>query len=278
MSDNQITITANNNPLKVQKSMTNNERLDCYIKAIQSNPAYQELVERLTTLSKDVMTETEDMSFAFFNTAMANVLRDDIKPVFQEVRNANKPEKAQRGESTKRVKREDDWRGDQLEFFGGRGRKWIYVDIETVTPVLDELDAQGVDVAQYRGDIEAAGKAWIRYQGPRVNEGQASAMFWLWPDGSRGVVGNLDKQYHIYIAHDDIVNIEFVGGTPYKLGLEANDIPKSLIEAESKSDEKTESKSESKVINLDGGGEPQKVDAALNENTDDFFAALNDLA
>jgi hypothetical protein len=275
MSDTNITIVTSNNPLKVQKSMDNNERLACYVKAIQSNSAYSELVDLLTNLSKDVMVDTEDMSFAFFNTAMANVLRDDIKPVFQEVRNANKPEKAQRGESTKRVKREDDWRGDQLEFFGGRGRKWIYVDIDTVTPVLEELEAQGVDVTNYRSDIEAAGKAWIRYQGPRVNEGKASAMFWLWPDGSRGVVGNLDKQYHIYIDHDDITNIEFVDGTPYKLGLEANDMPKSLVAAESEPEVNTNT---NKVIQLDGGGMPQQTDKELNENTDDFFAALNDLA
>lgn len=278
MSETNNTNVASSNPFKVQKAMANDERLDCYIKAIQSNPEYQDLIERLTTLSKDVMTATEDMSFAFFNTAMASVLRDDIKPVFQEVRNANKPQKATSGESTKRVKRDDDWRSDQLEFFGGRGRKWIYVDIETVNPVLEELESQGVDVTNYRNDIEAAGKAWIRYQGPRVNEGVASAMFWLWPEGSRGVVGNLDKQYHIYLAHDDIVNIEFVGGTPYKLGLEANDIPKSLIAAESKSDDNAESKSENKVINLDGGGVPQPVDASLNDNSDDFFAALNELA
>ena len=109
-----------------------------------------------------------------------------------------------------------EWRNELKAMFGGRGRKWVYIDSERVMPTLNEFESRGVDTRSYRCWIEKAGKAWVRYSGPRVNRGVQSAAFEVRTLGS-----TYDQPRELfYLPVSDIDDIEFLHGTPYSHGLE----------------------------------------------------------
>ena len=109
------------------------------------------------------------------------------------------------------------WRDVQKSLFAGRGAKWQEVPVEEVSLTLDRLDTEGFDTSDYRSWTEAAGKAWIRYAGPRVVTGKQMAAFEVRTTGS---TYDCPKQLH-YIANDELESkIKSLAGTPHSLKLE----------------------------------------------------------
>ena len=112
----------------------------------------------------------------------------------------------------------DDWRSVQKARFSGRGRKWLKVSIDEIIPTLDGFDARNIDTSNYRAWIEAAGFAWVRYRGPKVNRGVNSAQFEVRLADSR-----VDHPNYIhFIPTDNLDNYEHLSGTPHSLGLETS--------------------------------------------------------
>ena len=109
------------------------------------------------------------------------------------------------------------WRDVQKGRFAGRGAKWQEVSLDEVSLTLDRLDDDGIDTADYRVWTEAAGKAWIRYAGPRVVTGQNMAAFEVRTVGS---TYDCPKSLH-YIPDGELDDrIKPLAGTPHSLKLE----------------------------------------------------------
>jgi hypothetical protein len=177
---------------------------------VQSMMNNVEFMDILKATATSVAVETGDPSFARFMQAMTEVCRQETKPVFGEIKAASKPEK----EKTPRKERspvDNAWRDDQKEEFSGRGRQWVYVPVEAV-----EAYREGSEVHEY---FDEAGKAWVRYAGPRI-EGEAKmAAFEVRTSGSK-----VPLKSYIMIPHEDVMlcSIERLedGKTPHQLGLE----------------------------------------------------------
>jgi hypothetical protein len=110
-----------------------------------------------------------------------------------------------------------DWRSDVKAKFGGRGMKWVFVSLQNIQPTLASLGEQGVDTEDYSKFINDHGQAWIRFSGPRINNGIKSASFEVRTGGS-----TIDhpKQLH-YIALSELdESISFINATPHSLKLE----------------------------------------------------------
>jgi hypothetical protein len=111
----------------------------------------------------------------------------------------------------------DSWRDIQKGKFAGRGAKWQEVSLDEIALTLDRLDDEGIDTVDYRTWTEAAGKAWIRYAGPRVVTGVNMAAFEVRTVGS---TYDCPKSLH-YIADADLDDrIKPLAGTPHSLKLE----------------------------------------------------------
>ena len=109
-----------------------------------------------------------------------------------------------------------EWRANLKDRFGGRGKKWVYTSIESVTPYLDSFDARGVDTTNYRAWITQFGRAWVRYTGPRVHQGKPSAAFEIRTLGS-----TIDQPKELfYLPVDQLDELELLRGTPYSYQLE----------------------------------------------------------
>ena len=109
-----------------------------------------------------------------------------------------------------------EWRANLKDRFGGRGKKWVYTSIESVTPYLDSFDARGVDTTSYRAWITQFGRAWVRYTGPRVHQGKPSAAFEIRTLGS-----TIDQPKELfYLPVDQLDELELLRGTPYSYQLE----------------------------------------------------------
>ena len=110
-----------------------------------------------------------------------------------------------------------DWRSDVKAKFGGRGAKWVFVSLENIQPTLTSLGEQGVDTEDYTKFITDHGQAWIRFSGPRINNGVKAAAFEVRTGGS-----TLDhpKQLHYIPLHDLDDAISFINTTPHSLKLE----------------------------------------------------------
>ena len=110
------------------------------------------------------------------------------------------------------------WRSEQKAKFSGRGAKWVKVSTDEVSPTLFRLDNEAVETAEYRKWIEAAGFAWIRYNGPRVVNGHKMAAFEVRTVGS---TYDCPKQLH-YIQDEEVdAAVTPLGGTPFAMKLEA---------------------------------------------------------
>ena len=122
-----------------------------------------------------------------------------------------------------------DWRSEVKTKFGGRGMKWVFVSLENIQPTLTSLGEQGVDTEDYTKFIEANGQAWIRFSGPRINNGVKSAAFEVRTGGS-----TIDhpKQLHYIPLHDLDDAISFINTTPHSLKLEEVTKPQEVEEVE----------------------------------------------
>ena len=123
----------------------------------------------------------------------------------------------------------NDWRSEVKAKFGGRGMKWVFVSLENIQPTLTSLGEQGVDTEDYIKFIEAHGQAWIRFSGPRIDNGVKAAAFEVRTGGS-----TLDhpKQLHYIPLHDLDDAISFINTTPHSLKLEEVAKPQEAEEVE----------------------------------------------
>ena len=111
------------------------------------------------------------------------------------------------------------WRSEQKAKFSGRGAKWVKLSTDEVAGTLDRFDNEGIDTADYRKWIEAAGFAWIRYNGPRVDGGNKMAAFEVRTVGS---TYDCPKQLHYILDEEVDGTVTPLGGTPFAMKLEAS--------------------------------------------------------
>ena len=187
--------------------MANDARVNDMVQSMMSNV---EFMDALKATAAGIVTETGDPSFARFMQAVTEVCRQEVKPVIGDVKAAMMPEK-ERTPRKERTPVDNAWRDDQKEEFSGRGRQWVYVPVEAV-----EAFREGSEVHEY---FDEAGKAWVRYAGPRI-EGEAKmAAFEVRTSGSK-----VPSKSYIMIPHEDVMSrsIERLedGKTPNQLGLE----------------------------------------------------------
>lgn len=169
--------------------------------------------ELLIQYFNDHVEETGDGRFTAFKKHMDDLMKNHIKPL-----------SVRAGKSAS----DGSWRSELKSKFGGRGKKWCFVSLTEIMPTLEKF-SQTEDISQYKTFIEEQEKAWIRFSGPRINNGIQTAAFEVRIHGSK-----LDhpKQLH-YIAIDQLDGIITpfeAGSTPHSLKLE--DIPKDETEVE----------------------------------------------
>jgi hypothetical protein len=110
------------------------------------------------------------------------------------------------------------WRNEQKARFGGRGMKWVKVSIDSILPTLDKFDASGqANTDDYRAWIEGQGFAWIRYNGPRLHNGQPAAGFEVRTTGSKF---DQPKELHYILDCDLDTEIQYLHSTPHAMQLE----------------------------------------------------------
>ena len=122
----------------------------------------------------------------------------------------------------------DDWRSELKAKFGGRGAKWVFVSIENITPTLTRLANEGIDVEDYTKCIAAHGQAWVRFSGPRIDNGVQCAAFEVRTDGS-----TIDhpKQLHYVPVSELDDTIAFMNSTPHAMKVEEVSKPQEVEEA-----------------------------------------------
>ena len=122
-----------------------------------------------------------------------------------------------------------DWRSEVKAKFGGRGAKWVFVSIDSIQSTLNRFAEQGIDTEDYTKFIEAHGQAWVRFSGPRIDNGVKSAAFEVRTDGS-----TIDhpKQLHYIALHDLDEAITFMNSTPHAMKLEEVAKPQEAEEVE----------------------------------------------
>ena len=110
-----------------------------------------------------------------------------------------------------------DWRRAQKANFAGRGAKWVKIKTEDIMPSIERFEGEGIDCSDYRAWITQAGYAWIRYAGPRIQNGVGQASFEVRTEGSK-----IDhpKQLHYMYDNNLMAHIELLGNTPHTLSLE----------------------------------------------------------
>ena len=122
-----------------------------------------------------------------------------------------------------------DWRSEVKAKFGGRGAKWVFVSLDNIRPTLNSFAEQGIDTEDYTKFIEAHGQAWIRFSGPRIDNGVKAAAFEVRTDGS-----TIDhpKQLHYIPLHNLDEAISFMNSTPHAMKLEEVAKPQEVEEVE----------------------------------------------
>lgn len=186
----------------------NDPRTQSIIDVLHTNEA---LVAQLKVAFDTQVTECGDASFARFIQAVTEIARDEVKPA---VKGARATAPIRRVSSSSGV--DNSWRSDLKEAYSGRGNQWIRVELDDIQPTLDRLEDEH-DVTDYTRWVNNAGYAWVRYSGPRINDGEPCAAFEVRINGSR-----LDHPglYH-YIPADVALAIDTrLPNTPFALRLE----------------------------------------------------------
>jgi len=239
-----------------QLSKQRDPRTQAFIDSIRNNTSATAAIRELAIKS---IEKTGDCSFAYFTSAIVEYMREDLKSEFRSVRSSIASDAVKEVKSP-RVKLDSSWRANIESRFDGRGNVWVLVDHEVVTQNIEAMRADGIDCDKYVELTQAHGKSWMRYMGTRMHpESNAPcALFWIWPAGSKGVVGKMPESAWVYISADDALNdekVQLIGTTPYKAGFEdvkpknfgtkkqeivvdsANDIPANEIEVAADIDE-----------------------------------------
>lgn len=190
----------------------NNPKTQNIIDVLSVNEAF---VNQLKDAFSVQVAECGDASFARFVQAITEIARDEVKPAVKAARATAPIQRSGAGNV------DNSWRADQKALFSGRGNQWIKVSIDDVQPTLDRLHDDGVDVMNYTSWTNNAGYAWVRYSGPRINDGEASAAFEVRTNGSK-----IDHPKQLfYMQHDLAMCItpdDRLANTPFALGLETN--------------------------------------------------------
>lgn len=204
-------------------AVNNDQMVNTFVELISKNEEFMTLWKSMTA---EVVMEAQDPSFARFSQAMIAVARQELKPVFSDLKASFKPETNPKTPRASKDPVDNTWRTEQKALFSGRGMQWIYVDIDIVNDILNEDD-------EVKPFFDAQGKAWVRYSGPRIVDNQQMAAFELRNHGSKiPAPKNL-----VYLQHDVIMEELFErldeGKTPFALGLESSPVENDEVEASS---------------------------------------------
>jgi len=215
--------------------------------------------EALINHFKDHVEETGNGNFTAFKTHMDNLMKTHIKPL-----TSRSNLSASDGSNPRAM---------QKSMFKGRGRQWIFVSLEDITPTLEALQTQGINTTDYETHINRLGQAWIRYNGPRIVDGKLVGAFEVRTQGSK-----IDhpKQLH-YIANDLLSDVTRLpnGSTPHSLKLEID--PAVMPTPKPKAEVKTEPAPSPVVETETVEEEPQVINEAPTSNDpEDWEAFLND--
>ena len=143
--------------------------------------------------------------FTSYRKEIESLLKDNIKPI-----------------ASRSSKAGDNWRSDLKSKFSGRGAKWVFVSLESIETTLLQFEADSIDCANYRKNINKLGKAWVRFNGARVNDGIKCAAFEVRTEGS-----TIDHPRQLHMINVDALDtlIESMPGTPKSLKLEEDSAP-----------------------------------------------------
>jgi len=152
--------------------------------------------------------------FTDYRKEVESLLRDNIKPL-----------------TARSGKTGNDWRSEIKSQFSGRGAKWVFVSLQDIEPTLVQFEADGIDCADYRKNTTKLGKAWIRFNGPRVKDGVKSAAFEVRTEGS-----TIDHPKQLHMIPADIMSslIEAMPGTPKSLKIEEDSAPMPKVKKKDK--------------------------------------------
>ena len=219
-----------------------------------------EFNEALIQYFKDHVDETGNGNFTAFKKHMDNLMKTHIKPL-----TSRSNLSASDGSNP---------RADQKAMFKGRGRQWIFVSLEDIAPTLDALKARGIDTTDYETHIARLGQAWIRYNGPRIDNGKLVGAFEV---RTQGCKIDHPKQLH-FIDNDllsDVVRLPDCA-TPHSLKLEID--PAAMPTSKPKAEVKTEP-APTPVVETETEVEPKPEtvnEAPTSDNPEDWEAFLAD--
>ena len=163
------------------------------------------------------------------------------------------------------------WRKEMKSLFSGRGNQWIYVSLDSINPTLEKLDSSGFNTTQYREFICVQGKAWVRFSGPRIIDGNNVGAFEVRLDGSR--IDSPKCLHYIQVEDLTITKIERLENTPFRLGIEGNktSAPKKEKVIKSKASRKKSKLDElAESLNADVNVETQEFNPPTNSNPDEW--------
>lgn len=231
--------------------MANDVRVENMVQSMMNNV---EFMDALKATATGVVTETGDPSFARFMQAVTEVCRQEVKPVIGDVKAATKPPKEGKVK-TSRGPVDNTWRGEQQELFAGRGRQWVYVPVEAVEAYREESE-----VHEY---FDEAGKAWVRYVGPRISGDEKMAAFEVRTSGSK-----VPSKSYIMIPHDEVMAGELDrledGKTPHQLGLEVTKVESQPEEESEAIDIKADEVEEVTIpVEMLDDGEEEELDDSI---------------
>jgi len=197
--------------------------------------------------------------FTSYRFLIDKILKENIKPLTK-------------GKSN--IKTDSGWRSDLMERFSGRGAKWVFVSLQDIEPTLKSLEDSGINCDFYRKHINIIGKAWIRFIGPRINNGVNSASFEVRTEGSTIISSN---QVH-YIPVESLDDtIEMLNTTPKSLKLEEDSAPMPKTSKPKKKSPKPKKQNLLETLGNEINEELQEVELNIppqNDDPDDWEAFL----
>tara|TARA_B100001093_G_scaffold516557_1_gene595632 strand:+ start:244 stop:909 length:666 start_codon:yes stop_codon:yes gene_type:complete len=215
------------------------------IQSVIDNPETRQFLKDL--FQKNLDEGTDKTSVLRFGEALIDILKDEVGSF--------------RG---KRVTTGNTgWRNEIKSMFSGRGRQWIKVGVDKVTPRLDKFDEDGIDTLDYRKWIESKGYAWIRFNGARINDGVNCGGFEIRTSGSK-----IDHPKQLcYIPMDELSDdkIERLSGTPHSMSLEVitEKVVEETIEEDTNLDEE---------IDMEETNEEVTNEDEVNEDDEDIYS------
>ena len=165
----------------------------------ETNMTQQEMI---VNLFKNFTQDGGMPKITEFKKHLDQLIKTDIKPLC-----------ARSGKSADGT----DWRSVLKAQFGGRGAKWVKLDNSHLETTLDKFDTEGLDTSDYRDHTARAGFSWIRFNGPRIDNGVQSAAFEVRLDGS--TIDHPRQLHYIPVTDLDTVLTQ-LGGTPNSMKLE----------------------------------------------------------